>query len=96
MVTAIVLINTEVGRADSVANALVETEGVAEAYLVAGEYDVVAIVKVREYEQMADLVPERLATIDGIARTRTLLAFRRYSDALLERMWEIGFSDTPQ
>ncbi len=92
MVTAIVLINTEVGCADKVAHALVETEGVAEAYSVAGEYDVVAIVKVREYDEMADLVPERLGAIEGIARTRTLMAFRRYSDALLERMWEIGFS----
>lgn len=96
MVTAIVLINAQVGRAADVARALVETEGVAEAYSVAGEYDVVAIVKVREYDEMADLVPERLAAIDGIERTRTLMAFRRYSDALLERMWEIGFSDATQ
>jgi hypothetical protein len=42
---------------------------------------------------MAELVPERLAGIEGIARTYTLMAFRRYSHRLLERMWEIGFSE---
>jgi len=93
MVTAILLVNTEVGRAPEVCRALVETEGVAEAYSVAGDYDVVAIVKVREYEEMADLVPERLARIQGIIRTCTLMAFRRYSDKLMERMWEIGFDE---
>ena len=59
---------------------------------MAGEYDIVAIVKVQDYEDMAELVPERLAGIEGIARTYTLMAFRRYSHRLLERMWEIGFS----
>ena len=93
MVTAIVLITTQVGRTPEVAQALVETEGVAEAYSVAGEYDIVAIVKVREYEEMAELVPRRLAAIEGIADTLTLMAFRRYSHRLMERMWEIGFAE---
>ena len=93
MVTAILLINTEVGKTPEVATALCETEGVAEAYSVAGDYDIVAIVKVREYEEMADLVPDRLARIPGITKTCTLMAFRRYSDKLMERMWEIGFGE---
>lgn len=93
MVTAILLINTEVGRTPQVARALAETEGVAEAYSVAGEFDIVAIVKVHDYEDMADLVPDRVAAIPGITRTRTLMAFRRYSEKLMERMWEIGFGE---
>lgn len=93
MVTAIVLISTEVGRTPEVAQALVETEGVAEAYSVAGDWDIVAIVKVPDYEDMAQLVPERLAAIPGITGTTTLMAFRRYSEKLMERMWEIGFSE---
>ena len=93
MVTAIVLISTEVGRTPEVAQALVETEGVAEAYSVAGAFDIVAIVKVRQYEEMAELVPDRLARIEGIKETLTLMAFRRYSDKLMERMWEIGFAE---
>jgi DNA-binding Lrp family transcriptional regulator len=93
MITAIVLINTEVGRTPDVAQALAETEGVAEAYSVAGDWDVVAIVKVRDYDEMAELVPQRLAAIDGIVHTTTLMAFRRYSEKLMERMWEIGFAE---
>jgi len=96
MVTAFVLINTEVGRTSEVAQALVETEGVAEAYSVAGEYDIVAVVKAQEYDEMAELVPERLSKIKGIARTHTLMAFQRYSQKLLERMWEIGFGEEAQ
>lgn len=93
MITAVVLINTEVGKTPQVAQALAETEGVAEAYSVAGSYDVVAIVKVKDYEEMAQLVPERLAKIDGIAHTLTLMAFRRYSERLMDRMWEIGLGE---
>jgi DNA-binding Lrp family transcriptional regulator len=96
MVTAIVLISTEVGRTPQVAQALVETEGVAEAYSVAGDWDIVAIVKVPDYDEMAELVPTRLAAIPGITHTTTLMAFRRYSEKLMERMWEIGFSDSPR
>jgi DNA-binding Lrp family transcriptional regulator len=88
-----VLIRTEVGFTPKVAQALAETPGVAEAYSVAGDWDVVAIVKVSDYEEMAELVPERLAVIEGIAATTTLMAFRRYSEKLMERMWEIGFGD---
>lgn len=93
MVTAIVLIKTQVGRTPEVAEALVETEGVAEAYSVAGEWDIVAIVKAHAYEEIAELVPERLARIEGITSTCTLMAFRRYSKKLMERMWEIGFAE---
>ncbi len=94
MVTAVVLIKTEVGRTPEVAQALVETEGVAEAYSVAGLYDIVAIVKVHQYEDMAEVVPGRLAQIKGIAETHTLMAFKRYSEKLMERMWEIGFAES--
>ncbi len=93
MVTAIVLINTEVGRAPTVAQALVEMDEVVEVYSVAGEYDIVAIVRAAEYERMADVIPAKLSSVEGISRTRTLMAFRRYSDSLLERMWEIGFKE---
>lgn len=93
MITAFVLINTEVGKTAQVAEALIETEGVAEAYSVAGEYDIVVVVKTQTYDEIAELVPQRLSGISGITHTRTLMAFRRYSHKLLERMWEIGFGE---
>ena len=83
-------------QAPEVAEAMVEVDAVAEAYSVAGEYDVVAIVKTRDYDSMARLVPEELSRIPGITGTRTLMAFRRYSTKLMEQMWELGFSDEPE
>jgi DNA-binding Lrp family transcriptional regulator len=90
MITAIVLINTEKGRSPQVAQALVEREGIVEAYSVAGPYDLVALVRVREHEQLSDLIAGHLQTIPGILSTNTLIAFRTYSHRLMESMWDIG------
>ena len=90
MFTAIVLIQTEQGRAPEVAEALLEINSVAEVYSVAGDYDLVAIVRVREYEQMAEVVPALQAAAafrttydDGSLRQRLGLArpVSRYADA---------------
>lgn len=90
VITAIVLIGTERGRAQAVAEALLEIAGVAEVYSVAGEYDLVAVVRVRRYEEMADVVPRRIGGVSGIVRTQTLMAFNCYSRHDLERMWGLG------
>lgn len=90
MVTAVVLINTAQGRTPEVAQALIDLPGIAEAYSVAGMYDLVAIVRVRDHETLADLVTGRVQSIPGIAATNTLIAFRAYSQRDLEAMWEIG------
>ena len=90
MVTAIVLINTAQGRTAEVAQALMDMPGVAEAYSVAGGYDLVAIVRVRHHDDLADLVAGRVQKIEGIAATTTLIAFRAYSRRDLEAMWDIG------
>ena len=90
MITAIVLIGTERARAHDVADALLGIEGVTEVYSVAGEYDLVAMVRVRRYEQMADVVPQKIGAVPGIARTHTMMAFEHYSRHDLERMWGLG------
>ena len=90
MITAIVLIHTERGRTAAAGEALAEIPDVAEVYSVAGEYDLVAIVRVQHYEQMAEVVPRRIAAVPGIARTHTLMAFQYYSRHDLDRMWGIG------
>ncbi|MCA1644739.1 MAG: Lrp/AsnC ligand binding domain-containing protein [Chloroflexi bacterium] len=90
MITAIVLINTERGQTVAAAEALAEIAGIAEVYSVAGEYDLVAIVRVKKYEQMAEFVPGRVGAVAGVARTRTLMAFEYYSRHDLERMWGTG------
>jgi DNA-binding Lrp family transcriptional regulator len=93
VVTAIVLINVEQGCVPAVAEALIREAGVAEAYSVAGGYDLVAIARVRRHEELADLVAGRLQAIPGILTTETLIAFRAYSQKDLAAMWEVGFEE---
>lgn len=94
MITAIVLINTAQGRTPEVAQALIELPGVAEAYSVAGPYDLVAIVRVRHHDDLANLVAGRFQKVPGIEATNTLVAFQVYSQRDLEAMWDIG-NDAP-
>jgi DNA-binding Lrp family transcriptional regulator len=90
MITAIVLINTTQGRTPEVAQALIDLPGISEAYSVAGSYDLVAVARVRQHEDLADLVSGRIQKVPGIEATNTLIAFRAYSQRDLEAMWDIG------
>lgn len=90
MVTAIILINTAQGQTPSVAQTLSDLAGIGEAYSVAGSYDLVAIARVRDHEELADLVSGRVQKIPGIESTNTLIAFRAYSRHDLEAMWDVG------
>jgi DNA-binding Lrp family transcriptional regulator len=90
MVTAIVLIQGKRDLLPETAEALTNVQGVSEVYSVAGDYDLVAIVRVKEHEQLADVVTQNMLRMDGIIRTNTLIAFKSYSKKDLERMWEIG------
>jgi DNA-binding Lrp family transcriptional regulator len=90
MVTSFVLINSAPDRTAALAEALAELADVAEVYSVSGEFDLVAIVRVRHHEDLADVVTKEIALLDGIVRTRTLIAFRAYSRHDLDAMWGIG------
>ncbi|HUP02729.1 MAG TPA: Lrp/AsnC ligand binding domain-containing protein [Bryobacteraceae bacterium] len=94
MITAIVLINTAQGRTPEVAQALINMPGITEAYSVAGSHDLVAIARVRQHEDLADLVAGRIQKVSGIEATNTLIAFQAYSQRSLEAMWDIG-NDEP-
>jgi DNA-binding Lrp family transcriptional regulator len=90
VVTAFVLIRAEPRRIAALATELADVPGVAEVYSTAGEADIVAIVRVAEQEELADVVTGRLAGLDGILETRTLIAFRAFSRHDLEAMWGLG------
>ncbi len=90
MITAIVLIHTKRGQTTAAGEALADIPDVAEVYSVTGEYDLVAIVRVKDYEQIAEVVPRRIATLRSIARTHTLMAFQHYSRHDLEHMFGLG------
>ncbi len=93
MVTAVVLITTERERVQEAAQAMLEIEGVTEVYSVTGSYDLVAMVRLADFERLADVVPEKLAQVPGISRTETMVAFRCYSNYDLDRMWSLGFEE---
>ena len=69
---------------------LAETEGVAEVYTVTGDWDFVAIVRVREHDELARIVTTELGRLDGIERTHTMVAFQQFSRHDLEAMFGIG------
>lgn len=90
MVTAFILINAERARIAGAAQEILQLDGVAEVYSVAGDYDLVAVARVAENEQLARLVTEDLIAVEGLTRTQTLIAFRQYSRYDLERMFALG------
>jgi DNA-binding Lrp family transcriptional regulator len=93
MITAIVLIQTERGTAPDVAQELLDIPEVSEVYSVAGEYDLVSILRVKEYADMADVVPGKLQRLSGIERTETMMAFQCFSRHDLERLFAIGMEE---
>ena len=90
MVSAIILIDCEKGLVNQTAEALAELEGVSEVYSVAGQVDLVAVVRVPSNDALAETVTEQMQNVRGIARTETLIAFRVFSRHDLERMFSIG------
>ena len=95
MVTAFVLINAERDRIGETAEQLTRLEGVAEVYSVAGRHDLVAVLRVKDNEQLADIITGQMLKIDGIEQTETLIAFKAYSKYDLERMFSIGMDEEP-
>ena len=90
MVTAIILLNVERDKVNEVALKLVDMQEISEAYSVSGRYDLAAIIRVKENEQLADAITTKLLKIEGILKTETLIAFRAYSRHDLECMFSIG------
>lgn len=93
MVTAFVLINARRDMVPETAEALTELDGVSEVYSVAGEYDLVTVIRVSTNEELADLVTGHMLKLGGINRTETLIAFKTYSQYDLERMFSIGLEE---
>jgi DNA-binding Lrp family transcriptional regulator len=87
---AVVLIRAERDALPDLGGTLADLDGVAEAYSVTGEWDFVAILRVKTPEEVAQVVTQRLARMPGIARTSTMVAFEAFSKHDLEAMFSIG------
>ncbi len=75
----------------SVAWAIADLDGVSEVYSTAGEVDLIAVVRVREFEQVAEVIAGRINKVPGVLETETHIAFRAYSRHDLEAAFSIGF-----
>jgi DNA-binding Lrp family transcriptional regulator len=90
MTHAIVLIQSESSALATLGGELADIEGVAEAYSVTGEWDFVAILRLREQDQLAQVVTGRLSQLPGVRRTQTMVAFEVYSRHDLEALFSVG------
>jgi DNA-binding Lrp family transcriptional regulator len=93
-VHAVVLIQCEVDEISEAAQAIADLNGVSEVYSVAGEFDLIAIVRVADHGNLATVIPGGIAKVDGVERTETLISFQVYSKHDLERLFSIGFDES--
>jgi len=91
MVTSIVLLKVKRGKVNDLAEELVEMNGISEVYSVGGRFDLVAVIRVKSNEDLANMVTNQMAKLEGIENTETLIAFRTYSRHDLEAMFSVGF-----
>ena len=94
MITAIVLIDCATDSIPEVAENIANLPGVSEVYSVAGNVDLIAMVRVRQYEEIAEVIAGRISKVPGVVDTDTHIAFRAYSQHDLEEAFAIGLPDT--
>jgi DNA-binding Lrp family transcriptional regulator len=90
MVTAFIMMNVARPRLKSIADDLLAIDGTTEVYSVAGPFDIVVIARVKEHEQLNDLVTEHIGGLEGIENTETLIAFKTFAKKDLGLLWDIG------
>jgi DNA-binding Lrp family transcriptional regulator len=93
VLTAIILVKSARQALTKLGPLLADVEGVAEVYTVTGEWDFVAIARVREHEELAHVVTQRLTRLEGIEKTQTMVAFQQFSAHDLEAMFGLGLED---
>jgi DNA-binding Lrp family transcriptional regulator len=90
VIHAIVLIEAEQSALSTLGGELADIDGVAEAYSVTGEWDFVAILRLREPDRLAQVVTDQISGLAGVKRTQTMVAFEAYSRHDLEALFSVG------
>jgi DNA-binding Lrp family transcriptional regulator len=93
VITAIVFIKADVARIPEIAKEIAAIDGVSEVYSVTGDIDLIALLRVRHHDDVADLVPDHLNKVPGIVSTETHIAFRTYSTHDLEAAFSLGVEE---
>ena len=91
MVTAFVLISIVDRKVHETVKALQKNPGVTEVHIVAGEYDLVAVIRVDSNEKLADIITNGIVNAPGVERTKTLFSLESYSSFDLNSI----FSEQP-
>jgi DNA-binding Lrp family transcriptional regulator len=94
VITAIVFVSAAVDRIPEVAEQIAALPGVTEVYSVTGEIDLIALIRVKSHDDIADVVADRLNKVDGVLATETHVAFRTYSQHDLEAAFSLGINDS--
>lgn len=90
MITAIVHLLCDADRISEIAEEIAAIEGVSEVYSVTGSIDLVAMVRVRNHEEIAEVVTQRIDKVKGLRKTETHIAFRAYSSHDLDAAFSLG------
>ncbi len=90
MINAIVMIDAEASAIPETAQAVADVDGVTEVYSCAGDVDLIAVVKVRDHQRVAEVVTQRINKVPGVLNTATHIAFQSYSSADIDAGFSIG------
>lgn len=90
MITAIVMIHANTDRIPETAQAIVDLDGVAEVYSCAGDVDLIAVVRVNQHDELADVIAGGLSRVPGVRSTSTHIAFRSYSAKDTDAAFAVG------
>jgi DNA-binding Lrp family transcriptional regulator len=90
MFTAFTMIQTDPEKVSEIAQKIADMPNVAEVYSVTGEWDIIVVMHIHEYEKLDEIVPNALGQLKGVRRTNTILAFRRFSAK--DMAWDVGAS----
>ena len=90
MITSIVMISCDTARIPEVAEAIADLPAVSEVYSTTGAVDLIAIVRVRAFDEVAEAIAGQIAKVPGVEQTETHIAFRAYSRHDLEQAFSIG------
>ena len=91
MITSIVLLHVDVHAIPETATAIADIPEVSEVYSVTGDWELVAMVRVRTHDEIAEVVTNRIAKVAGVTGTHTMIAFQAFASTDLERLWGVGF-----
>ena len=95
MITTVVLATCDIHKIPETAQAIADIDEVSEVYSVAGDFDLVVMIRVKEHEDLARVVSEQIARIEGVTRTQTLVAFKVFSRHDVESLFSLGFEEEP-